>query len=86
METEPNTSRRKRQQRALPTITQERFWHERTVEHQQRLLIIGLLSEIRDLLRKQSRVRNGIDLNFSHSGANGNPNQRHLEHRNHQPH
>jgi hypothetical protein len=34
------------QLRILPAITAERFWHERAVEHQQRLIIIGLLSAI----------------------------------------
>ena len=49
-----------REQRERAAITQERFWHERAVEHQQRLIIIGLLGEIRDLLREQSRQWNGI--------------------------
>jgi hypothetical protein len=30
----------------IPTITPERFWHERAVEHQQRLIIIRLLASI----------------------------------------
>ena len=47
-----------REERKLPAITQERFWHERAVEHQQRLLIIGLLASIDSklelLLQQQS--------------------------------
>jgi hypothetical protein len=35
-----------REQRKLPDITQDRFWHARAVEHQQRLLIIRLLASI----------------------------------------
>jgi len=29
-----------------PRITAERFWHERAVEHQQRLIMIRLLASI----------------------------------------
>jgi hypothetical protein len=39
---------------AQPRITPERFWHERAVEHQQRLIIIGLLTDIRTLQQQQT--------------------------------
>ena len=51
------------------------------------LKIAATLEEILKELREQAQHRNGTDLRiFSHSGANGAPNQRHLEHRTHPPH
>ena len=40
-----------------PAITPERFWHERAVEHQQRLIIIRLLASID---RKLERLVEGL--------------------------
>jgi len=41
----------------IPAITAERFWHERAVEHQQRLIIIRLLASID---RKLERLVEGL--------------------------
>ena len=37
---------RRAQSNSGVAISQERFWHERAVEHQQRLLIIRLLASV----------------------------------------
>jgi len=70
------TSEQKREQRKLRSIQLQPITTRTLLENK------ALLVEIRDLLREQSRHRNGIDLTiFPHSRPNGAPNQRHLEHR-----